>query len=488
MKSQQAQAIPTQATPKGQYSQGISNDRPSSAGPNTLPYQPSIGNQPYPALPEAERAAADHMFVDYVTPYGAKTKPRYMDPSMFELMQWEEAEKDYEFKYTPNTLRDMDDYRRYRSLIDKTHNGYTSEAKDNYRQFVYKKVEDGHVHIPFEDSIRPSHDKSLKNQPQKQPRRPTQVTEYGDEISRKGRHQGYDDVMREIDYNQHEREGKSNSRERRPYTGNYIRSDMLDWPDDEQMKKIRMEEHARKAEEEEQKRYEEEQRRLAEIEAERLRNLNPDYSKVQNRLLSYKVEKRRELDPEKDKDRIKRRQDRIKTFREQSRWLPNSAFQTYYGKPAFESYGMGNTHPTWGGLGYGQYMVSHNVNPHRQPNNPSINQVTHSAELANVKYDHIREKYGRTDNYVPRKTKDQYVQSESEVKVAKDTLSLDAVKRPGQKRNKSASKSADKKQEEEENPLEVKPFYKPDLMRTDVFASRDNSPRNSEGSVKGKKK
>ena len=36
-----------------------------------------------------------------------------------------------------------------------------------------------------------------------------------------------------------------------------------------------------------------------------------------------------------------------------TRWLPNSAFQTYFGKPAFENYGMGNINPPTGGLVYG---------------------------------------------------------------------------------------------------------------------------------------
>lgn len=135
---------------------------------------------------------------------------------------------------------------------------------------------------------------------------------------------------------------------------------------------------------------------------------------------------------------------------------------------------MGNTNPTWGGLGYGQYMISHNVNPHRYPNNPQINQVTQSAEIGQMKQEHIKEKYKRSDDHIPRKTRDEYVNSASEVKQAKEALSLAAVQRPkGDER------------------LDVKSFKKPDLMRTDVFASKDDTPRNSEtGSAtsKGKKR
>ncbi len=77
------------------------------------------------------------------------------------------------------------------------------------------------------------------------------------------------------------------------------------------------------------------------------------------------------LDPIKDKERLKERQKRIKHFRNVSRDLPNSAFATYYGKPAFENYGMGNNkHPVVGGFLYGHHLLTHNVNPHRNPNSP----------------------------------------------------------------------------------------------------------------------
>lgn len=53
-----------------------------------------------------------------------------------------------------------------------------------------------------------------------------------------------------------------------------------------------------------------------------------------------------------------------------TRWLPNSAFSTYFGRPAFENYGRGNVNPTHGGCLYGQYMLSHNVNPHKGTHQP----------------------------------------------------------------------------------------------------------------------
>ena len=47
-----------------------------------------------------------------------------------------------------------------------------------------------------------------------------------------------------------------------------------------------------------------------------------------------------------------------------TRWLADSAFTTYYGKPVFHQYGRGNVKPTNGG----NYMLSHNVNPESQEN------------------------------------------------------------------------------------------------------------------------
>ena len=57
-------------------------------------------------------------------------------------------------------------------------------------------------------------------------------------------------------------------------------------------------------------------------------------------------------------------------FKQTTRWIPNSAFTTYFGKPPFENYGRGNTKPVDGGLVYGTYLYSHNVHPHRGKNQP----------------------------------------------------------------------------------------------------------------------
>jgi hypothetical protein len=74
-----------------------------------------------------------------------------------------------------------------------------------------------------------------------------------------------------------------------------------------------------------------------------------------------------------NKDAIKKRAQSAKhkvkvdptrdNYKGPTRWLPDSAFTTYFGKPVFHPYGNANTRPTNGGNVYGQYMLSHNVNP-----------------------------------------------------------------------------------------------------------------------------
>lgn len=72
-----------------------------------------------------------------------------------------------------------------------------------------------------------------------------------------------------------------------------------------------------------------------------------------------------------------------------SRWLPDSAITTYFGKPAFHPYGNGNTNPTFGGTIYGSYMKTHNVNPHSGDNHPEFKQVFESAIIGAATHDII---------------------------------------------------------------------------------------------------
>ena len=313
------------------------NRRPAS---QQLPAQPQLSDQD-----EYDQEDDDQMYVDYVNTFGRKTKPRYLDPSMFELMQWRDADAHPTFKSSKDALRDMDDYRRYKALVDRSSDGFTTEAKDNYRKFAYKKLEDAKVHIPFENTVNASHDKSIQNVRPKsgQQRRvnPEQASEYIDQISSKYDENYYRHVMETVQQNEAERQhlrSKSASRDRRPYSGNFKRSEMLDWPDGDEMRKIRQQEKE-DLEAREVAMQEEIERKQAE-EEERLKELQQaDYSKVQNRLLSYKVNKRRELDPVKDKEKIARRDGRIKVspYYGRNSWSRQDGSRTQPSKPTLAS-------------------------------------------------------------------------------------------------------------------------------------------------------
>lgn len=62
-----------------------------------------------------------------------------------------------------------------------------------------------------------------------------------------------------------------------------------------------------------------------------------------------------------------------------SRWNPDTHLRSIHGKPIWHAYGQGNRNPTVGGVVYGQYMLSHNVNPESGENVPYYRQVYDSA-------------------------------------------------------------------------------------------------------------
>lgn len=145
---------------------------------------------------------------------------------------------------------------------------------------------------------------------------------------------------------------------------------------------------------------------------------------------------REKLDEEKDKEVIKQRKERIKQFNRETRNLPNSAFKTYFGKPAFENYGCGN----FSGNGH---LLSHNVMPHCGENHPK-NQETYQSALLNG------HKYIKPIAELPRKCDENYVPDDNH-----STLS-----------EKQRSKI----------PLHLD-LPKPDLINADRFADKAESPR-----------
>ena len=89
-----------------------------------------------------------------------------------------------------------------------------------------------------------------------------------------------------------------------------------------------------------------------------------------------------------------------------TRDLPNSAWTTYYGKPAFEAYGRGGTSCA--------QLISHNVMPHKGANNPKTIQSHYVALIKGQKT--------RSITHVPRNPIEVQVPSVPEER--KDVINL----------------------------------------------------------------
>ena len=121
-----------------------------------------------------------------------------------------------------------------------------------------------------------------------------------------------------------------------------------------------------------------------------LSDTNVDYDEVKKKLNQGNMLVAEPIRKTTRKGPSKTQINRLKQFYNTTRWLPNSAFTTYFGKPAFENYGYGNTNPVYGGLFYGNYMLSHNMNPIDGANNPEEKQVYSSAMMKSVQRKGVR--------------------------------------------------------------------------------------------------
>ena len=121
-----------------------------------------------------------------------------------------------------------------------------------------------------------------------------------------------------------------------------------------------------------------------------LSDTNVDYNEVKKKLNQGNMLVAEPIRKTTRKGPSKTQINRLKQFYNTTRWLPNSAFTTYFGKPAFENYGYGNTNPVYGGLFYGNYMLSHNMNPIDGANHPEEKQVYSSAMMKSVQRKGVR--------------------------------------------------------------------------------------------------
>ena len=121
-----------------------------------------------------------------------------------------------------------------------------------------------------------------------------------------------------------------------------------------------------------------------------LSDTNVDYDEVKKKLNQGNMLVAEPIRKTTRKGPSKTQINRLKQFYNTTRWLPNSAFTTYFGKPSFENYGYGNTNPVYGGLFYGNYMLSHNMNPIDGANHPEEKQVYSSAMMKSVQRKGVR--------------------------------------------------------------------------------------------------
>ena len=119
-------------------------------------------------------------------------------------------------------------------------------------------------------------------------------------------------------------------------------------------------------------------------ESSRSSKTNVDYDQVRRKLNQGNLQATHEEVKPQKKGPSKTQINRLKKLYNTTRWLPNSAFTTYFGKPAFENYGYGNR------LFYGNYMLSHNMNPIDGYNHPPEKQVYSNAMMKSCQRKGVR--------------------------------------------------------------------------------------------------
>lgn len=380
--------------------------------------------------------------------YGQKNKPRNQEPTMFNLLSWPDKEPAlWDYTKKDKNLIEASVANQLKYKINKSSNHWVTENMDQFRKFTYSPSKKA-VFFDLEDpqKTKPSATKStiskevvehLKKTPKKEDvyvkELPAKASETLDKYTIQDL-KNLKDVLKVI-------ENRAISR-----GGDVIKNpiahqltDHYDYQDE-----FDREEKERNGITDEEFQNEEESSE------EDIKVDKADYTNVQSRLLTKFSKKARELDPVYEKERLQRRQERIKKLNETTRWLPNSAFKTYFGKPPFENYGRGNVRPTVGGPFYGDYMKTHNIHPHAGDNKPEFKQIYDHADLAATRYPDAEPE-------PPRKCKDDFRLSQKQV---------DELKR----RNPLTAEKFDAKS---------KIIVKPDLVNTLRFASEENTPENS---------
>ena len=177
-------------------------------------------------------------------------------------------------------------------------------------------------------------------------------------------------------------------------------------------------------------------------------NTNIDYDLVKRQLNEGNMVVSKPLEKPIQSGPTKSQINRLKKFYNTTRWLPNGAFTTYFGKPAFENYGYGNVNPVYGGLFYGNYMLSHNMNPIDGANHPPEKQVYSSAMMKSLQRKGIRKPSP------PRKVPEEIRNTPEELQEIKTRCQIFQLP----------------------NPLPGREIVPPNLLKARYFRSGKNSP------------
>ena len=181
-------------------------------------------------------------------------------------------------------------------------------------------------------------------------------------------------------------------------------------------------------------------------------NTNIDYDLVKRQLNEGNMVVSKPLEKPIQSGPTKSQINRLKKFYNTTRWLPNGAFTTYFGKPAFENYGYGNVNPVYGGLFYGNYMLSHNMNPIDGANHPPEKQVYSSAMMKSLQRKGIRKPSP------PRKVPDEIRNTPEELQEIRTRSQIFQLP----------------------NPLPGREIVPPNLIKAQYFRSGRASPNESE--------
>jgi hypothetical protein len=349
--------------------------------------------------------------------YGKRNKARSLEPSLFEILTWEVNHDDHRYlKKTRELCRQFGDYNHFKYLINRAGDPFVSEAHDNYRPFEYQAEQDEYEEGVEEDDM--AEGQTIHRNEMVEQRQPTLKHSQSVKPASKNQLRGEKTDMIKVNNQATAQIKKLNDQ-------GHVSKQMV------QSSSVNILKPHQPPKDHEKKRQvkiigSKENPTHSNLMPERpitgkITDMDPtdfeNSEEHQYRVALKKMQQQANAKTPAEKQQENRRVDRIKKFNEQTRWLPNSGFQTYYGKPAFENYGFRNTNPSWGGLMYGSYLKSFNINPQRGANQPKFDQVFISSQLAADRVNYDRD-------HMPRKCKDEYVHSQKEVKELINRLPL----------------------------------------------------------------